>query len=149
MSINQHDPVPAERFAAVLNLLVAGHSVTDTAERLGLTHGQVRHAERAVMRRAGVKRRGELMRAHGNTEPAVPHANRTPLDVQRAIVSRRKAGERLESLALDYGLSPSGVSRICSRAMRAEDASRSRLQQAIMSLSERLHARVEVTEAAE
>lgn len=120
MSINQHDPVPEERFAAVLNLLVAGHTVTDAAERLGLTHGQVRHAEKIAMRRAGVKRRAELMRAHGNTDGVAPHPNRTPLDVQRAIVSRRKAGERLESLALDYGLTPSGVSRICSRARRAE-----------------------------
>jgi uncharacterized protein (DUF433 family) len=102
--------------AAVTNLLVAGHSVTETAERLGITHGQVRHAEKVAMQRAGVRRRGELMRAHGNAEPVVPQANRTPLDVQRAIVARRAAGETLEAIALSYGLSPSGVSRICTRA---------------------------------
>jgi DNA-binding CsgD family transcriptional regulator len=102
--------------AAVTNLLVAGHSVSEAAERLGITHGQVRHAEKVAMQRAGVRRRGDLMRAHGNAEPVVPHANRTSLDVQRAIVARRAAGETNKAIALRYGLSESGVSRICTRA---------------------------------
>jgi DNA-binding CsgD family transcriptional regulator len=111
--------VTTYNLAAVTNLLVAGHSVTETAERLGITHGQARYAEKLAMQRAGVRRRGELMRAHGNADPVVPHPNRTPVDVQRAIVARRAAGETNKAIALRYGLSESGVSRICTRAQLA------------------------------
>lgn len=121
MSINQHTTTPADRLSAVTNLLVAGHSVTEAGERLGLTRGQVRYAEKVAMRRAGVKRRAELMRAHGNADPVLPAPNRTPLDVQAAIVKKRKRGETNQAIALQYGLSESGVSRICKRWRVAEE----------------------------
>jgi DNA-binding CsgD family transcriptional regulator len=119
MSINQHAPIPEARLSAVTGLLVAGHTVTEAGARLGLTRGQVRYAEKVAMKRAGVRRRADLMRAHGNAEAVVPLPNRTPLDVQRRIVERRKAGETNQAIALSYGLSESGVSRICARAAKA------------------------------
>lgn len=119
MPINQHDPIPAERLSAVTNLLVAGHTVTEVAERMDLTRGQVRHAEKVAMKRAGVKHRVALMRAHGNAEAVVPLPNRTPMDVQAAIVEKRKRGETHEAIALQYGISRSGVSKICKRARTA------------------------------
>lgn len=107
---------------AVTNLLIAGHSVPDAAERLGLTKAQVRHAERMAMRRAGASNRAELIRAHGNDVP-VPHSNRTHESVQRRVVECRKAGYTLQAIGLLFGLSESGVSRICKRAAEREAVS--------------------------
>jgi hypothetical protein len=43
-----------------------------------------------------------------------------PLDIQRAIVERRRAGEKLESLACEFGKDVSTIHRIYKREMVRE-----------------------------
>jgi DNA-binding CsgD family transcriptional regulator len=108
-----------EREQSVVNLLLAGHTVSEAAERLGLTYYAADHASRRAMVRVGARSREELMRAHG-VNGRVPHARRTPLDIQRAIAVRRAAGEKLESLAREFGKDVSTIHRIYKREMVRE-----------------------------
>lgn len=100
---------------AVVNMLLAGHTVAQAAERLGVTYYAARHASRRAMRRVGATNRVELMRAHG-VVGQVPHARRTPPDVEREVVAWRRAGHKLEAIAGEYHIDVSTVLRICRRA---------------------------------
>lgn len=100
---------------AVLNMLLAGHTVAQAADRLGVTYDAAQYANKRAMRRVGATSRVELLRAHG-IKGQVPHNRRTPLDVQREIVRERRAGAKLEWLAEEFGLHSSTVFRICKRA---------------------------------
>jgi DNA-binding CsgD family transcriptional regulator len=99
---------------AVLNMLLAGHTVAQAAERLGVSYHAAQHATKRAMRRVGATSRVELCRAHG-IEGKVPHARRTPEGAQREIAARRLAGEKLLSLSHDFGLDVSTIQRICRR----------------------------------